>query len=97
MADLIDELLGMDDAALATKLGFNDRVKQFKADLTRASKLQGDGRKKVATTLSKMFTPQSYAVEDLGWQIDSAERKANGKTSPAEIAGCCCDMPGDPD
>lgn len=95
MADLIDELTALDDKALAVKLGFDDKVKAFRGDLARAAKLEGDGRKKVVNHLTRMFTPQSYAIEDLGYTLDRAEKK--GKTTPAEMAGCCCGMPGDMD
>lgn len=92
MADIIDELLGMDDAALTAKLGFADRVKSFKMDLERASKLTGDGRTDVASSLTKMFVPSTYAADDLGWKVDRAEKKAKGKLTPTDLVnecGCC--------
>lgn len=92
MADLIDELAGMDDAALGAKLGFNDKVSNFRADLKRAQALSGKPREKVESHLKSMFTPHVY-TEDLKWRVDDAERLAKGKTSPCSIvqeAGCDC-------
>lgn len=87
MADLINELAGMDDAALGKKLGFSDKVAAFKLDLERADKLQGDGRKKVLSALARMFSPQSYAIEDLNYTIARAEKPA--KTTPAGLVQAC--------
>lgn len=95
--DTIDSLLSLDDAALGKKLGFADKVTAFKLDLERAKKLDQDGKAKVNAHLAKMFTPDSYRVDDLGWKIDQAEKKAKTGSSPGEIAGCCCGMPGDMD
>jgi hypothetical protein len=90
VADLIDELSGMDDAALANKLGFADKVKAFRDDLARAGKLAGDPRKKVLDTLDRMFRPSIYP-DELHYTVESAERKAAGKTTPSEIVSCCGD------
>jgi hypothetical protein len=90
MADMIDEMLGLGDDELGKKLGLDTELKTFKDNLTRASKLEGDARKKVLRTLVNIFTPQSYAISDLGYSIDRAEAKAKGKTTPEEITSCCC-------
>lgn len=90
MADLITELSAMDDAALAAKLGFSDKVKAFRDDLARADKLTGDPRTSVEKALNQMFTPNVYP-DELRWKVESAERKAAGKTTPSEIVGCCSD------
>jgi hypothetical protein len=94
MADIIDELLGMDDAALSKKIGFADKLQVFKNDIGRASKLSGDARTKVVDHLKRTFAPSSYAIEDIGYTVDRAEKKADGKTTPEDITNCCC---GDPD
>lgn len=90
MPDLIDELLGMDDAALGKKLGFDDKVKQFKVDLTRAAKLKDDGRKQIVGRLTRMFTPDTYMVGDMSYELERAEKKEQGKTTPESIVNCCC-------
>ena len=90
MADMISELVGMDDTALAAKLGFDDQVASFKKQMERADKLTGDARDKVLRQLTSMFTPQSYAISDIGYTIDRAEAKNKGKTTPADIVSCCC-------
>jgi len=92
MADIIDELVGLDDAALAKKLGFEDKVKQFKLDLARAAKLKDKGRAQIAARLTRMFTPDTYLVGDMSYELDRAEKKDQGKTTPSEIASCCCDV-----
>jgi hypothetical protein len=94
MADLIDELSGLDDAALAQKLVFDDKVKSFKDDLAKAAKLTGDARAKVVKHLDRMFTPDTWEIQDLGHTVKRAEKSG---TTPSDIAGCCCGMPGDYD
>jgi len=94
MADMIAELKGLDDSALAKKLGFSDKVEGFKKDLERADKLDGPARAKVEARLKEMFTPHVY-VEGFSYDVDRAEKKASGKTTPSDIVGCCCDLPED--
>lgn len=91
MADIIEELSGMDDAALAVKLGFSDKVKSFREDLARAAKLQGKPRAKIEDHLTRMFTPDTYRIDDMKWQLERAEQKAAGKTTPCEIVETCGD------
>lgn len=90
MTDMIDELLSMSDADLGKKLGQDQELQTFKDNLARAGKLSGDGRAKVLRTLSNIFTPQNYAINDLGYTIDRAEAKSDGKTTPSDITACCC-------
>lgn len=89
MADLIEELSGLDDNALSAKLGMADKLKEFKSNLARASKLEGKARAKVVAHLTRTFTPHTYEIEDLSWQIDRAEGK--DKCGPAQlVADCGC-------
>lgn len=92
MADIINELSGLDDASLGAKLGFNDKVKAFRDDLARADKLSGDARKSVVKAIDQMFKPNIYP-DELRWKVESAERKEKCKTTPASVvtdAGCDC-------
>lgn len=89
-SDMITQLVGMDDTALAKKLGFEDQVAAFKLQMARADKLTGDARTKVLSQLTNMFSPSNYAVSDIGYTIDRAEAKAKGKTTPSDITACCC-------
>lgn len=97
MADIIDDLLALDDGALSEKLGLQDRVKTFREDLEKANTLSGDAREKVVRHVNEIFTPKQYAVEDLSWQVKHAAQKAKTGSSPSEIVGCGCGMPGDYD
>ena len=87
MADMIKKLKAMDDAAILTQFGFDKKVTKFKEDLERGDKLTGDARDKLNETLEKAFQPSTYVIEDLGWQIDRAEKKA--KCGPTDFVNSC--------
>lgn len=91
MSDTIKELMALDDAALSKKLGFADRVAAFRKDLERANALSGTARANIENDLRKMFAPQTYAIEDLGWKVSREEKKANApcKTTPASVIEDC--------
>lgn len=93
MADIITQLKAMDDASLMKKIGFADKLQKFRTDLDRADKLTGDARNGVIAEINKAFTPSSYVIEDLGWRVDSAERKAaklaKGASDFVNECGCC--------
>lgn len=90
MADIINELLGMDDEALGEKLGFDDKVKQFKTDLASADALTGKARDKIVRSLQDMFTPRTYAMDDLKWQLEQANQKTKTGCCPQEVVSCAC-------
>lgn len=93
MPDIIDELKGLDDAALLKKFGFADKISKFKADLEEAAKLPEKGREHIARNLEKAFQPSSYIVEDVGWQVEREQRKAAKLEAEAtdfvNECGCC--------
>lgn len=90
MADIIDELSGMDDAALGAKLGFQDKVKAFRDDLARAQKLSGKPRDKLVKSVESMFVPNVYP-DELRWKIEDAECSAKNSTTPASVLKGACD------
>lgn len=92
MTDIISQLKGMDDATLSKKIGFADKLANFRADLERADKLSGDSRTKVAEAINKAFTPSSYIIEDLGWQVDRAEKSTKKDSCAATdfVNECGC-------
>lgn len=85
--DLIDDLAGMSDADLAKKLGFEDKVKQFKADIAKAAPLSGEPRKKVLAALTRAFTPDTWVVSDIGHTIERATKPE--KMCPAKLVSDC--------
>lgn len=93
MADIIDELTGLDDAALSKRLGFDTKLETVKTALAEAAATEGKVRKQVATRLTEAFTPSTYVFEDIGYTIKRAKQEASGKTTPANlVAGCGCDV-----
>lgn len=88
-SDIIKELIALDDASLATKLGFTDKTKSFREDIARADKLTGKGRDMVVDKLKDMFAPQSYSIDSIGYTVDRAA-KSGDKTTPQSIVDCCC-------
>lgn len=91
MADQIKTLLALDDTELGAKLGHAHALAEFKESLTRADALEGDARKKVEDRLDDMLNPTIYA-DSLKYAVESAERKAKGKTGPADVLEGCCDV-----
>lgn len=90
MADIITELKALDDAALGTKLGFTDRVAQFKKDLEAADKLTGKGRDLVVKELTGMFTPSTYRINDMSYTLKRAETMNNPKSKEcADFVNSC--------
>lgn len=88
--DMLEELLALSDADLSEKLGYDDKLEQFKADLAAAKKLTGKARDRVNQSLNDMFTPRDYAAQDFHWAVQDAGNKAAGKTTPQSIVDCCC-------
>lgn len=90
--DKISQMLKLDDAALAKALGFADKVKSFKEDLTRADKLEPKFRTGVNESLEKMFQPNIWP-EDLKYKVDKAERKQKDPDcdGPADVVSCAGD------
>lgn len=90
--DKISQMLKLDDQALAAALGFADKVKSFKDDLTRADKLEPKFRKGVNESLEKMFKPNIWP-EDLKYKVDHAEKKQKDPDcdGPADVVTCAGD------
>lgn len=87
MADIIDDLLGMDDAALMTKLGLNAQLKEARDGLTEMANLTGDARKEAADRVNRMFQPHVYPSE-MKWIAKDARRAANKKDAVAAMCDC---------
>lgn len=85
MPDIIDELSGMDDAALSKKLGYTDKVADFRKDLKEAEGLDDASRKIAADNIKRMFEPNIYP-DEVKWKIKDAKRQT-AKTN----AECMCD------
>ena len=60
MADIIDTLAAMDDAALSAKLGYDAKLADFRKVITDAAALRGDARAKIAATINQQLTPNIY-------------------------------------
>lgn len=94
MADIIDQLLAMDDTALGSKFGFTQKLEAAKEDLKEAATLKGDARESVVERINSMLTPNIYP-DDIGYAVKNAKRKEalKGKTTPASLASDCgCDV-----
>lgn len=76
MADIIDELTGMDDAALGAKLGFDKKLADAKEHLGELAALTGEARKIAADRVEHMFTPNIYP-DEWGWIARDAKREAS--------------------
>lgn len=96
MADQIKTLLALDDAELSAKLGYTKKLEGFKEDLMEADKLTSDARKKVEDRLESMFTPNIWP-DELHHVVESAKRKASGKTTPESVLEGCCEPCSDMD
>lgn len=86
MPDIIDELAGMDDAALGKKLGYTDKIADFRKDLKEAEGLDDKTRKIAADNIKRMFEPNIYP-DEVKWKIKDAVRQTKPKTN----ADCMCE------
>jgi hypothetical protein len=87
MADIIDTLNGMDDAALSAKFGFDRKLADIRKQLAEADGLSGDARKSAAEKIDRAVnpTPDEYQIR---WAVDDAKRDAKQFDGKAEMA-CC--------
>jgi hypothetical protein len=95
MAETIKGLLALDDATLSKKIGLDNKLQDFKAQLTKAQGLSAVAQADVETKLNKMFGPQDYMVSDFGYTVDSAARRdAKKDDDPCECLKSfdCCDV-----
>jgi hypothetical protein len=90
MADIIDTLAGMDDAALSAKLGFDKKLDKAKSDLADMAKLDGDARKLAVERVTNLLNPTIY-TDELGWIVESAQRKACKQTAAEAMCDCSPD------
>lgn len=86
MADLIDTLSGMDDAALGAKIGLTAQLKEAREGLASMAKLEGKARTEAVDRLEKMFAPHVYPSE-FKWIAKDAARAAC-KTAEQEMCDC---------
>jgi hypothetical protein len=91
MTDIIDDLLALDDAGLNEKLGYTAKVSDFKKDLSTAASLPKVARAKIAENLKRQLEPNIYP-SDLHYDVERAQAKAAGKTTPDSV---CCGCVGD--
>ncbi len=89
MADTIETLKGLDDAALRAKLGQDKALDKFKTDLARIDKItDAKARKYAEGRLTDLLNPTIYAGE-IGYIADSAERKAKKEDCGDVLEGVC--------
>lgn len=91
MADIIDTLAAMDDAALSAKLGFAAKVADFRKSLDEAKDLPEEARKEIADSINRQLQPSIWPG-DLAHQVECAKRKMKksavdemNDTSPASM------------
>lgn len=86
----IEDLKGLDDAALLDLLGFNAKVQTFKNDLADLDTLTGEKRKEAEERITKLLNPSIYS-DELGWIYDDLKPKTTSReemdkpTAPSEI------------
>lgn len=97
MADIIDELKGLDDNALLAKLGLSAQLDEAKKGIAAAAALEGDARTIAANRVAKMFEPHVWPGE-FKHIAKSAVRQAN-RSGVDEMLDDdpCCVMPMDDD
>jgi len=86
MADLIDTLSAMDDAALSAKIGLDSQLKEAREGLAAMAKLEGKARTEAVDRLEKMFAPHVYPSE-FKWIAKDANRAAT-RSAEAEMCDC---------
>lgn len=88
--DTIAKLAGMDDAALATTLGYAQQLDDAKAQIKELNALSGKGREYAESRIKDMLTPRIY---DLKWTLEEAQRKAKRKDAQTALKDCdCCSV-----
>lgn len=90
MADIIDTLAGMDDAALMAKLGFDKKLDKAKGDLADMAKLDGDARANAVKRVNDLLNPSIYS-DELGWIVQDAKRSANKQSCAEAMCDCAPD------
>lgn len=89
MADIISELMGMDDAALAKKIGIDQKLADAKKHLGELNALEGKAREIAVDRLNHQFTPNVW-TDEWGYIASSAKREAKREQSGAEVMHDCC-------
>lgn len=90
MADIISELVGLEDAELLSRVGLDKQLKNVREGLEAANALEGKARTKVVEDLERRMAPSPYVFEDLKWQAKQATQKEKTGCSPGEVVSCCC-------
>lgn len=75
MPDIIDELKGLDDAALTAKLGFTRKLAEAREGLDKMAALEGKAREEAASRVQRMFEPNVYP-DEFKWIAEDAVRHA---------------------
>ena len=78
MADIIDQLSGMDDAALSAKLGLDQKIADARRHLGELAALSGEARKIAADRIQHQFTPNVW-TDEWGHIARDAQRQADAK------------------
>lgn len=84
MADIIDTLAAMDDAALSAKLGFAAKVADFRKSLEEAMTLPSEARGEIADSINRQLQPSIWPG-DLAHQVECAKRKLEKKSAVDEM------------
>lgn len=72
----LDQLASMDDAGLSRALGVDDQIQKARKSITDAAALTGKAKELAEERVQRMFTPPSYALNDLSYIVEDAKREA---------------------
>jgi len=86
MADIITQLLAMDDAALMAKIGLNAKLDAAKKNLAELNSLTGEARTHAIGRLERQFQPNVYP-EEWSWIKEDAQRHAC-RSAKEEMCDC---------
>lgn len=90
MADIIDELMGLDDDALVKRIGVDKQIANFRKQLTEMAGFDGKWREEAAERLDRVVNPTPH-VQEINWINDDIQREQRqaaakgGDTAVAEI------------
>lgn len=90
MADIIDTLAGLDDAALMNKIGLNKQLTDARKGIAEMQALTGDARKEAVERTERMFQPHVYPTE-FKYIAQDAERHAKMKACKNDKVAAMCD------
>lgn len=85
MPDIIDQLLGMDDATLSSKIGQDRTLAKFKKDLSEAAQLPPKLRAEAAERIDRAVNPPPSPSE-IGWIVDDLQREHRNAGQKGAVA-----------